>query len=336
LEIRTTSSIWERLETSERKRYVKKGPSVQCTKGDKRDHPIDPVPSGLSRPPFPTFLGTGSAALAARGTGKSTGCPQGEEQGSKDRGSHSGEPASRGAGGKSSSFRPIEFSDTDELALPEGFHHEIIRSSSDPLTANQVYGDHDDYVAYVPVDALEGKASEDGIHWVNHEYINPMFRLDYTDAESPTKKTKEQIARVKAGWLARVKGILAASTRRDWEADGPRLWVLKGATELRIVDLTDDDGRVELDEEWARSAGMGSIAFRVELSICHGSDLLARVPAACVDSGRAFIPWPREDEDGQLVVARWQYDLCRVISPGEYLGAYPVRSYLQRAGIVVN
>jgi hypothetical protein len=315
---------------------VKKGPSVRRTKGEKRDHPIDPVPSGLSRPPFPTFLGTGSATLAARGTGILTGCAQGEELGSKDRGSHSGEPASRGAGGKSSSFQPIEFSDTDELDLPEGFHHEIIRSSGNPLTANQVYGDHNDYVAYVPVDALEGKASEDGIHWVNHEYLNPMFRLDYTDAESPTKKTKEQIAWEKAGRLARVKSILAASMRRDWEAVGPRLWVLKGATELRIVDLTDDDGRAELDEGWARSAGAGSVALRLELSICHGSDLLAKViPAVCVDSGRAFIPWPREDEDGRLVVARWQYDLCRVISPGEYLGAYPVRSYLRRAGIVV-
>jgi hypothetical protein len=64
--------------------------------------------------------------------------------------------------------------------------------------------------------------------------------------------------------------------------------------------------------------------------------MLAKVPAVCVDSGRAFIPWPREEEDCRLVVARWQYDLCRVISPGEYLGAYPVRSYLLRAGIVVN
>jgi hypothetical protein len=54
-----------------------------------------------------------------------------------------------------------------------------------------------------------------------------------------------------------------------------------------------------------------------------------------LDSGRAFIPWPREDEDGRLVVDRWQYDLCRVVSPGEYLGAYPVGSYLRKAGIVV-
>jgi len=133
-----------------------------------------------------------------------------------------------------------------------------------------------------------------------------------------------------------VKNILAASTRQDWEAHGSRLWVHKGYKDLKIVDLTDDEGSVELHEEWARSAaGAGSVALRVELSICWGSLLLAKVPAVCVDSGRGFIPWPCQEEDGGLVVAGWQYDLCRVISAGEYLGAHPVGSYLRRAGIVV-
>jgi hypothetical protein len=148
---------------------------------------------------------------------------------------------------------------------------------------------------------------------------------------------REQEATVpKAGALDRVKNILAASTRQDWEADGSRLWVRKGDSKLRIVDLTDDEGRVEIDEEWARSAaGAGSVALRLELSIRQGSELLAKVPAVGVDSGRAFIPWPGEDEEGRLGVAGWHYDLCRVISAGEYLGAYPVRSYLRRAGILV-
>jgi len=191
-----------------------------------------------------------------------------------------------------------------------------------------LYSDHNNSVAYVPVVALKGsKDPVEDIHWDN---------LDYTDPESHTKMTKEHTAREKAGRLARAKSILAASTRRDWEADGPCLWVCKGDPGLRIVDLTEDDGRVELDKEWAsNAAGAGSVALRVELSICDGSELLAKVPVVCVDSGRAFIPWPREEEDDRLVVDRWHYDLCRVVSPGEYLGAYPVRSYLRRAGIVV-
>jgi hypothetical protein len=158
--------------------------------------------------------------------------------------------------------------------------------------------------------------------------VSAVFTLAYA---------REQEARVpKAEALDRVKNILAASSRQDWEAHGPQLWVCKGDSKLRIVDLTDDYGRVQLLEEWATSAaGAGSVALRVELSICQGSELLAKIPAVCVDSGRAFIPWPQEDEEGRLVVARWHYDLCRVMSAGEYLGAYPVRSYLRRAGIVV-
>jgi hypothetical protein len=159
--------------------------------------------------------------------------------------------------------------------------------------------------------------------------VSVMFTIAYA---------RDQQAGVhnKAGALDRVENILAASTREDWEAHGSRLWVHKGDKELKIVDLTDDEGRVQLKEQWATSAaGAGSVTLRVELSICHGSELLAKVPGVCVDSGRAFIPWPGQEEDGRLVVAGWHYDLCRVISAGEYLGAHPVGSYLRRAGIVV-
>jgi uncharacterized protein len=65
---------------------------------------------------------------------------------------------------KDPAFQSTEFSDTDELVLPEGFRYEIIRRSGGPLTVNQLYGgDHSDYVAYVSVDAL--KLSEDSEGW---------------------------------------------------------------------------------------------------------------------------------------------------------------------------
>jgi hypothetical protein len=110
---------------------------------------------------------------------------------------------------------------------------------------------------------------------------------------SPTiAYAREQQAGVpKAGGLGRVKNILAASTRQDWEAHGSRLWVRKGDKELKIVDLTDDEGRVELKEEWARSAaGAGSVALRVELSICQGSLLLARsLRFGWTQAGRSYL-----------------------------------------------
>src|SRR5918999_1162587 len=177
------------------------GPSVRRIKSEKRNLPVEPAPAGMSRRRFLTFLGTGSAALAAGSAGVLTGCAESEEQGSADQGSQNGDAAPTGgqAGGQTF-FKAIEPSDKDDLVLPDGFKYEIIRSSGDPLGGGLTYGDHNDFVAYFPIDTLErGDNSEDGILWVNHEYINPMFWSDYTDPEGQTKKTKEQIAREKAG-----------------------------------------------------------------------------------------------------------------------------------------
>ena len=177
-------------------------PSVQRIKKEKRDVRVDPAPAGVTRRRFLTFLGTGSAALAAGSAGVLAGCSEGQEQGAAQSGSSNGEAAQAPAqgGGGPSFFRPIEPADTDDVVLPEGFKYEIIRRSGDPLGGGLTYGDHNDFVAYFPIDTLEGgNNSEDGILWINHEYINPMFWSDYTDTDGATKKTKEQISREKAG-----------------------------------------------------------------------------------------------------------------------------------------
>jgi secreted PhoX family phosphatase len=178
------------------------GPSVRRIKREKRDLPVEPAPAGISRRRFLTFLGTGSAALAAASSGFLVGCSEGQEQGANQQGSQNGEAAQAPAGGNGGapSFRPIEPSAADELVLPEGYKYDIIRSAGDSLGGNLVYGDHNDFVAYFPIDALEGgDNSEDGILWVNHEYLNPLFWSGYTDPKGETKKTKEQIEREKAG-----------------------------------------------------------------------------------------------------------------------------------------
>src|SRR3712207_7522357 len=55
-------------------------------------------------------------------------------------------------------------------SLPEGFEYTIIRSSGDAMGGGMVYGDHNDYVAYFPADALDGgENSEDGILWIDRK-----------------------------------------------------------------------------------------------------------------------------------------------------------------------
>ncbi len=180
---------------------MKRGPYVQRIKQEKRERQTEPAPAGMTRRRFLTFLGAGSAALTAGSTGVLAGCASGEEQGAAQPESSNGGQTQGSAGsGSEPFFKPIEPSDADELLLPEGYKYEVIRSSGDPLTGDEVYGDHNDYVAYFPIDTLDGgDDSEDGILWVNHEYINPLFWSGYTDPEGQTRKTPQQVSREKAG-----------------------------------------------------------------------------------------------------------------------------------------
>ncbi len=170
-------------------------PSIQRIKQEKRSVKIEAAPADMSRRRFLTFLGTGSAALAAGGTGVLSESPAVAQE------STNGPSGSGGSGSQAPSFfKAIEPSDKDDIVLPEGFKYVVIRSSGDELTSDREYGDHNDYVAYFPIDAPDGgDNSGDGILWINHEYINPMFWSDYTDPDGEKKKTKDQINREKQG-----------------------------------------------------------------------------------------------------------------------------------------
>src|SRR5918997_4593551 len=97
---------------------VATGPSVQRIKKEKRDREVEPA-DGMSRRRFLTFLGTGSAALAAGSSGVLVGCAEGEEGGQQggqqEQNGSSGSPGGQQA---SASFGPIQPSDEDDIKLP--------------------------------------------------------------------------------------------------------------------------------------------------------------------------------------------------------------------------
>ena len=181
--------------TRERTDAVAQGSGVQKIKKEKRDRRVEAAP-GMTRRSFLTYLGVGSAALAAGSAGVAAG-PAGAQEGFAGAAST---PYRVGPGdGFALSFDPIEPTDADKLVLPEGFKFDIIRRWGEPVTADRNFGYNNDYVAYFPIDGLRGGASsEDGLLWVNHEYANPMYVSDYTDPDNATKKTKEQVDREKA------------------------------------------------------------------------------------------------------------------------------------------
>ena len=171
--------------------------AVQKIKKEKRDREVG-VDSEVSRRGFLTFLGAGSAALAAGSAGvfpREAGAQAGASQFVAGASTPYREPL-----GRINFFSPIAPSDADELILPEGFRYDIIRRWGEPVTSDgRKFGFNNDYVAYFPIDALEGGlSSNDGLLWVNHEYIDAKWVSGYSDSEGETRKTPAQIAEEKA------------------------------------------------------------------------------------------------------------------------------------------
>ena len=179
---------------------MKKGPDVQRIKQEKRERRPDPAPSGLTRRRFLTFLGAGSAALTAGSAGVLTSCAAGGQQEEGGGGAQqTGAEGSAASGEAQTFFKPIEASDADDIVLPEGFKYTVVRKWGDTVAPDAPYGYNNDFVAYLPIDALDGgDNSEEGLLYVGHEYPDAKWVSDYQDSESATKKTPEQIAKEKA------------------------------------------------------------------------------------------------------------------------------------------
>jgi secreted PhoX family phosphatase len=67
-------------------------------------------------------------------------------------------------------FTPIAATDLDDLVLAKGFHYDILIKWGESINAKENFGTHNDFIAFV-----EGTTPEEGILWVNHEYLNPLF-----------------------------------------------------------------------------------------------------------------------------------------------------------------
>ena len=176
--------------------HVANEPDVVRIKREKRERRLESAPTGMTRKRFLTFLGAGSAALAAGSAGASTmGVPMGST-GGRDAPVIGGIAEAQAAQASRLPFTPIEPTGEDDVVLPEGFKYDILRKWGDDVAGDDApYGYNNDFVAYFPIDALEGgQNSQDGILWVNHEYPDPKWVSEYQDGD----KTPEQIDQEKA------------------------------------------------------------------------------------------------------------------------------------------
>ncbi len=84
-------------------------------------------------------------------------------------------------------------SDKDDLLLANGLNYHTIVKWGDKISDTDTFGFNNDFTCFIPFDDNNPK---DGLLWVNHEYVNPLFVSDF-DAnkyENPSEhRTLEQV-----------------------------------------------------------------------------------------------------------------------------------------------
>lgn len=86
-------------------------------------------------------------------------------------------------------FRPINATIRDDLVLPEGYRYDVLRVYGEEVAPKQPFGYNADFTAFFPIDAPDGgNSSQDGLLWVNHEYVNPMLAYGYREGNPKTAR----------------------------------------------------------------------------------------------------------------------------------------------------
>ena len=67
-------------------------------------------------------------------------------------------------------------SDEDDLLLTNGLEYHIILKWGDRISDSDTFGFNNDFTCFLPFDDDDPK---DGLLWVNHEYVNPLFVSDF-------------------------------------------------------------------------------------------------------------------------------------------------------------
>jgi uncharacterized protein len=79
-------------------------------------------------------------------------------------------------------FRALAPSAADALEVPEGYALDVLLKWGDEFGSGLRFGYNCDYSGWYP---LEGRSNE-GLLWINHEYVIPFFTSDWTRAMDPT------------------------------------------------------------------------------------------------------------------------------------------------------
>ncbi len=96
-------------------------------------------------------------------------------------------------------FNGIPPGSLDDVVLADGFRYDLLIKWKDKINDTDFFGYNNDYTAFIPL------SDDDGLLWVNHEYIDPKFVSGYFgDIARHRKQVDEEMLHV-GGSIVRVK-----------------------------------------------------------------------------------------------------------------------------------
>lgn len=81
-------------------------------------------------------------------------------------------------------------SDKDDLLLANGLDHHVVVRWNDKISDQDIFGFNCDFTCFIPLDEND---PNDGLLWVNHEYIQPLFVSGYDYKDEEQDRTQEQV-----------------------------------------------------------------------------------------------------------------------------------------------
>tara|TARA_B100000524_G_scaffold264735_1_gene144740 strand:+ start:455 stop:2134 length:1680 start_codon:yes stop_codon:yes gene_type:complete len=81
-------------------------------------------------------------------------------------------------------------SDKDDLLLTKGLYYHTLIKWNDKISDQDTFGFNCDFTCFIPFDE---KHPEDGLLWVNHEYVHPLFVSNYAFGNPNEERTIEQV-----------------------------------------------------------------------------------------------------------------------------------------------
>ena len=98
-------------------------------------------------------------------------------------------------------LKSIAPSQEDKLVLAKGLDFDVLIKWEDAINKKDTFGFNNDFTAFIPFDK---KNPNDGILWVNHEYVDPFFVSNHVGGPKSKEQVEKEMYNV-GGSILRVK-----------------------------------------------------------------------------------------------------------------------------------